>query len=49
MNTLGMIKLKTNDLKKEIKRAINLIGGLSRFVGKNEVVLIKPNFNTADP
>jgi len=36
-------------LREAILRAVNLIGGFERFIQKGEVVLIKPNFNTADP
>jgi len=37
------------DLKSSIKKAVDLIGGFESFVKKGEVVLLKPNFNTADP
>lgn len=38
-----------DDLKTSIKEAVNLIGGFKRFVKPAETVLLKPNFNTADP
>jgi uncharacterized protein (DUF362 family) len=37
------------NLKESISRAVNLIGGFERFINRGEVVLLKPNFNTADP
>lgn len=37
------------DLKDAIRRAIDGLGGLSRFIAPGQRVLIKPNFNTADP
>lgn len=38
-----------NNLKNTISKAVEAIGGFSKFVKKGEVVLLKPNFNTADP
>lgn len=37
------------DLKESILRAVDLIGGFQRYIRRGEVVLLKPNFNTADP
>ncbi|HSD11931.1 MAG TPA: DUF362 domain-containing protein [Patescibacteria group bacterium] len=37
------------DIKDAIRRAVDGLGGFSRFVAAGERVLIKPNFNTADP
>ena len=43
-------KLKVEkDLKKAILEAVNLIGGFEKFINRGEVVLLKPNFNSADP
>lgn len=39
----------TDDIKFDIKKAVDLIGGFSQFVKKGEIVLLKPNYNTADP
>lgn len=39
----------TDDIKSDIKKAVDLIGGFSQFVKKGEIVLLKPNYNTADP
>jgi uncharacterized protein (DUF362 family) len=36
------------DIKDAISRAMDGIGGLSRFIKAGDRVLIKPNFNTAD-
>lgn len=48
MKKLARVKFE-KDLKETIWRAINLIGGLEKFIQKGDVVLIKPNFNTPDP
>jgi len=37
------------DLKKSIESAVSLIGGIEKFIQKNDTVLLKPNYNTADP
>lgn len=37
------------DLKKSILEAMNLIGGFKKFIKPGETILLKPNFNTADP
>ncbi|MBS7632568.1 DUF362 domain-containing protein [Candidatus Bathyarchaeota archaeon] len=39
----------TGDLEKSVKTAVSLIGGLKKLVKKGETVLLKPNYNTADP
>jgi len=51
MNIMQKVaKLKVEkDLRETILEAVNLIGGFEKFVNKGEVVLLKPNFNTADP
>jgi uncharacterized protein (DUF362 family) len=36
-------------LKQEISRAVDAIGGFGRLVEPGEPILLKPNFNTADP
>lgn len=36
-------------LKEFIGKAVNEIGGIQKFVAPGDVVLLKPNFNTADP
>ncbi len=48
MNKVAKIKVKEN-LKRSITEAVDLIGGFKRFIRPGEVVLLKPNFNTADP
>ena len=48
MVKVSKVKAKKN-LKASILEAVNLLGGFGRFVNKGEVVLLKPNFNTADP
>jgi len=43
-------KIKFNgDIKKSVTRAVEAIGGLGLVVRPGETVLVKPNFNTADP
>ncbi len=37
------------DLKPEIARAVDAIGGFARLVAPGDTILLKPNFNTADP
>lgn len=48
MNKVSKIKVGEN-LKEAIVKAVNEVGGLAKFVNIGEVVLLKPNFNTADP
>ncbi len=38
-----------DDLRADIAAAVDRLGGFSRFLKPGEKVLIKPNFNTADP
>jgi len=37
------------DLINSIKRAVSLIGGISKLVKEGDTILVKPNYNTADP
>lgn len=37
------------DLKESIKRSISLIGGIGKLVRNGDTILLKPNYNTADP
>jgi uncharacterized protein (DUF362 family) len=48
MKKVAKVKFEGN-LKETILKAVNLIGGFEKFVKRGEVVLLKPNFNTADP
>ena len=48
MNEVIKIENK-NSLKNTIQEAVNPFGGLSSVVGEGDRVLLKPNFNTADP
>ncbi len=41
--------LVENNLKKAVSQAVDSIGGFKKFIKKGEVILLKPNFNTADP
>ena len=45
-----VVKTEFNgNLKETILRALEPFGGIQNFIKKGDVVLIKPNFNTADP
>lgn len=37
------------DIKRSVGRAVAAIGGLGRLIRPGEIILVKPNFNTADP
>lgn len=39
----------TGDLKADIAHAVELIGGFEKILSGSETVLVKPNYNTADP
>ena len=39
----------THELKEGILKSVDLIGGFNRAIEKGDEVLLKPNFNTADP
>ncbi len=41
--------LVEKNLKKAVLKAVNELGGFKKFIKKGDVVLLKPNFNTADP
>jgi uncharacterized protein (DUF362 family) len=36
-------------LKESIALAVSLIGGMNKVIRKGDIVLLKPNYNTADP
>lgn len=38
-----------NDLKRSLSKSIEAIGGLDNSIKKGETVLVKPNYNSADP
>ena len=43
-------KVQTSDnLKADIKKAVELIGGFNQLIQPGDLVTIKPNMNTADP
>ena len=48
MNKVVKIKVEEN-LKESVLRSVNELGGFGKFINKGDVVLLKPNFNTADP
>jgi uncharacterized protein (DUF362 family) len=50
MSEIAKIKIEESlGLKEVIKKAVEQIGGFGKFINKGETVLLKPNFNTADP
>jgi uncharacterized protein (DUF362 family) len=48
---MGMVASEpvAKSLRETITKVLNQIGGISRYVPQDSRVLIKPNFNTADP
>ncbi len=42
-------KIQVNNLKESVLESVNQIGGFNSFLKENEIILLKPNFNTADP
>jgi len=48
MEKVSIVKAEIN-LKESILEAVKLIGGFENFIKRGEVVLLKPNLNTADP
>ena len=49
VNSITLTDTSNDSLNKEIERALQPFGGLGKFISKGDQVLIKPNFNTADP
>lgn len=41
--------LASGNLKQDISRALDLLGGLEKCVSRNDKILLKPNFNSDDP
>lgn len=39
----------SSDVKKSIKRAVDLIGGFEKVISGGDKVIVKPNFNSDDP
>jgi len=48
-NTVSVIDASSDSLSNAIEKALDLHGGLSKFISKGDQVLLKPNFNTGDP
>src|SRR3989338_8929633 len=48
MELVSRVKVEGN-LKEAIDRAVGQLGGFSQFIKSGDKVLLKPNFNTADP
>jgi hypothetical protein len=47
-HSVSIVKAE-EDLKKSVKKVVDLTGGFKKFIKPADVVLLKPNFNTADP
>ena len=39
----------TKSLKEDVLKSVNLIGGFERAINRGDTVLLKPNYNSADP
>ena len=48
MAKVAKVKVE-NNLKEAILKAVSELGGFEKFIKVGDVVLLKPNFNTADP
>lgn len=48
MSQVSKKKVEDN-LKQSIKKLVDEIGGFARYIKPGETVMLKPNFNTADP
>ncbi len=48
MAKVAKVKVE-NNLKEAILKAVDELGGFEKFIKVGDVVLLKPNFNTADP
>jgi len=48
MQKVSKVKVE-GALKESISKAVDLIGGFDKFIKTGDTVLLKPNFNTADP
>jgi len=45
-----VISLKVEEnIKNTISKTVSKLGGFNKFINRGDVVMIKPNFNTADP
>jgi len=49
LNSITLTDSSVGSLISEIERALQPLGGFSKFISKSDKILIKPNFNTADP
>ncbi len=49
MNSITLADTSVGSLKSEIEKALQPLGGLGKYVSKGDKILLKPNFNTADP
>jgi len=49
LNSITLTDTSVGSLNSEIEKALQPLGGLGKFISKGDQVLLKPNFNTADP
>jgi uncharacterized protein (DUF362 family) len=47
MGTVGIVRTNQG-IRKSVEEAISLVGGLERFVGGNDTVMLKPNLNDTE-
>ncbi len=39
----------SGDLRRDTEKAVDLIGGFSKMISRGDRVLLKPDYNSADP
>lgn len=49
LNSITLTDNSIGSLNREIEKALQPLGGLGKYISKGDRVLLKPNFNTADP
>ena len=47
MSKVAIVEIKENDVEEAVREAIDLLGGLKQFIGKDERILLKPNMLSA--
>jgi len=49
LNSITLTDTSSGSLSSEIEKVLQPLGGLGKYISKGDQVLLKPNFNTADP
>ena len=49
LNSITLTDSSSGSLHNEIEKALKPLGGLGKYISEEDRVLLKPNFNTADP